>query len=404
MLYQLKVWAGGRLGRVVVDAPGPREAARAVWRRMGAGVLVISVEVAEKRGLLGSLRPGGQVGPRDLELFSVRFESMLRAGVTAQEALDVLAAQTERRALAAALRAVSESVRAGFPLSGALHAHPDVFPVAFCQTVAAAEEAGALPEALSRLAAHYGRDAAFREKLRQALTYPAVVFCLALAVTGGMFGFVVPRFAALLQGAGVPLPGITRFVLAVSSHAGWGATAALALVAAGAAILRAARVGGRLRALWERLLLRLPVLGRIASRSAAARVCRSLALLLETGTPAVRALESAARTAGFSLLESELGRARDALQGGGSFAASLEGSRFFPGAARKMVAVGEASGQLPGMLSQAARLLELEVDGLMQQLPPFVETAMLLVVGGNVAFVMLSLFLPIVTLYKAVQK
>ncbi|MEW6046142.1 MAG: type II secretion system F family protein [Bacillota bacterium] len=403
VLYQLKVWAGGRLGRVVVDAPGPREAARAVWRRTGAGVLVISVEAAEKRGL-GSLRPGGRVSPRDLELLCVRFESMLRAGVTAQEALDVLAGQTERRAFASALRAVSESVRAGFALSAALGAHPDVFPAAFCQTVAAAEEAGALPEALSRLAIHYGREAAFRDKLRQALTYPAVVFCLALAVTGGMFGFVVPRFAALLQGAGVPLPGITRFVLAVSSHAGRGAAVLLGLLAAGVLLARASRSSGKLRVLWERLLLRLPVLGRIASRSAAARVCRNLALLLETGTPAVRALESAARTAGFSLLESELGRARDTLQGGGSFAVSLEGSRFFPGTARKMVAVGESSGQLPGMLSQAARLLELEVDGLMQRLPPFVETAMLLVVGGNVAFVMLSLFLPIVTLYQAVQK
>lgn len=403
MLYALRVFAGDRMQRVVVEAPTPGEAARAVWRRLGAGVLIVSVEPAEKKGL-SVFRLSGRVGPRDLEMFCRRAEAMLRAGVTAQEALDVLAGQTERRALASALRAVSESVRAGFSLSAALRAHPGVFPPAFCQTVAAAEEAGALPEALSRLAAHYGREAGFREKLRQALTYPAIVFCLAVVVTGGMFGFVVPRFAALLHGAGVPLPWITKFVLTVSSHLEEGGAALLALSTAAVALARASRSGGRLRGLWERLIVRLPVFGRIASLSAAARVCRSLALLLETGTPMTRALEVAGRTAGLSLLSAELEKARGAVQGGWSLAGGLEGSWFFPGTARKMVAVGEASGQLPGMLSQAAYLLEMEVDALMQRLPPIVETGMLIVVGANVAFVMLSLFLPIVTLYQAVQK
>lgn len=399
MLYAVRVHSAGRVQRVVLDAPTAHEAARAAWRRFGPGTLLLSVEPAERGG-----RPGGGVGPWDLEMLCRQMEALLRAGVTVQEALEDLSRQVERKALAGALRAVSESVRAGSSLSASLRAHPRVFPGVFCQAVAAAEEAGALPEALASMALHFGREASFREKLRQALTYPAMVFCLALAVTGGMFGFVVPRFASLLQGAGVPLPGITQFVLAVSERlpqiGAFLGACALGLFA----VSRAARSGGVLRRAWEKVLLRLPVLGRIACRSAAARACRNLALLLESGTPVTRALETAARTAGFSLLSADLERARAAVQSGGSLAAGLEGSRFFTPAARRMVAVGEGSGQLPGMLQQAAMLFEVEVDKLMQRLPPLVETAMLLVVGGNVAFVMLSLFLPIVSLYEAVQK
>jgi len=399
LLYAVRVHTAGRVQRVVLDAPSAQEAARAAWRRFGPGTLLLSVEPAERSG-----RSGGKANPRDLEMLCRQMEALLRAGVTVQEALEDLSRQVERKALAGALRAVSESVRAGSSLSASLRAHPRVFPGAFCQAVAAAEEVGALPEALARLAVHFGREASFREKLRQALTYPAVVFGLALCVTGGMFGFVVPRFASLLQGAGVPLPGITRFVLGVSGRlpqvGAFLGACALGLFAAS----RAARSGGALRRAWERLLMRLPVLGRISCRSAAARACRNLALLLESGTPVTRALETAARTAGFSLLSGDLERARAVVQSGGSLAGGLEGSRFFPPAARRMVAVGEGSGQLPAMLQQAAALFEVEVDGLMQRLPPVVETAMLLVVGGNVAFVMLSLFLPIVSLYKAVQK
>ncbi|MDI6824615.1 MAG: type II secretion system F family protein [Bacillota bacterium] len=400
MLYAVRVHSAGRVQRVVLDAPSAQEAARAAWRRFGAGTFLLSVQPAERPGA----RAGGGVGPRDLEMFCRQVEVLLRAGVTVQEALEDLSREAGRKVLSSALRAVSESVRAGSSLSASLRAHPRVFPAAFCQAVAAAEEAGALPEALERLAVHFGREASFREKLRQALTYPAVVFCLALAVTGGMFGFVVPRFASLLQGAGVPLPGITHFVLAVSGRLPQIGLFLGACILAALAASRAARSGGALRGAWERAVLRLPVVGRISSRSAAARACRNLALLLESGTPVTRALETAAKTAGLSLLSADLERARAAVQAGGSLAAGLEGSRFFSPAARRMVAVGEGSGQLPGMLQQAAALFEMEVDALMQRLPPLVETGMLLVVGGNVAFVMLSLFLPIVSLYKAVQK
>jgi len=400
VLYAVRVHSAGRVQRVVLDASSAQEAARSAWRRFGSGTLLLSVEPAERPGA----RPPGRVGLRDLEMFCRQVEVLLRAGVTVQEALEDLSREAGRKALSSALRVVSENVRAGSSLSASLRVHPRVFPAAFCEAVAAAEEAGALPEALARLAVHFGREASFREKLRQALTYPAVVFCLALCVTGGMFGFVVPRFAALLSGAGVPLPGITRFVLAVSGNLPRIAGVLGACLLAALAASRAARLGGAVKRAWERILLRLPVVGRISSRSAAARACHNLALLLESGTPVTRALETAAKTAGVFLLSGDLERARAAVQGGGSLAAALEGSRFFPPTARRMVAVGEFSGQLPGMLQQAAALFEMEVDALMQRLPPLVETGMLLVVGGNVAFVMLSLFLPIVSLYKVVGK
>lgn len=399
MVYVCKVYARGRVQRVAVEAASEREAVLAVWKRVGPEGLLLSVSPAGRR----RLAPGGRVGPRDLEMFCRRAHALLRAGITAQESLEALAAHTENRTLRSALVQASESVRSGFPLSVAMRARPDAFPAAFCHTVAAAEEAGALAEAFGRLAVHYAREAAFRDKVKQALTYPAVVAVLAVLVTAGMFGFVVPRFASLLVASGVPLPPITRVTLGLARELPRLAAFVLAAAAAGFLAMRLARPSRRVLLAWERVFLRVPLVGRIVQRAAVARACRALAMMVQTGTPVPRALEVTGRAASLESLRVDFEGAAGQVKAGGPLARALS-SRLFPATVQKMVAVGEASGDLAGMLGEAAALLEMEVDALMQRLPPFVESGMLILVGGNVAFIMLSLFMPILSLYQAVQR
>lgn len=399
MVYECRVYLRGAVRCVAVEAGSEREAALAALKTMGPGSLVLSVRPAGKKRVLSRAK----LGARDLEMFCRRAQALLGAGVTAQEALEVLARESEKPALRFALARVSESVRSGFSLSAAMKARPDVFPPTLSATVAAAEEAGALPEAFRRLASHYAREAAFRDRVKQAMTYPAIVAGLAVLVTAGMFGFVVPRFAVLLAQAGVPLPGITRATLELARKVPQILGVLLGLVLAAFVLSGLVRSSVRLSLVWERVLFRVPVLGRIALRAGAARLCRTLALMLETGIPVPRALEVAGRTAGLESFRQAASRAESVVHAGGRLAKGLE-SPLFPAAVLKMAAVGEASGNLSGMISEAAALMEMEVDALLARLPPFLETSMLLVVGGNVAFIMLSLFLPILSLYQSVQK
>jgi len=399
VVYECRVYLRGAVRCVAVEAGSEREAALAALKTMGPGSLVLSVRPAGRKRVLSRAK----LGARDLEMFCRRAQALLGAGVTAQEALEVLARESEKPALRAALARVSESVRSGFSLSAAMKARPDVFPPTLSATVAAAEEAGALPEAFRRLASHYAREAAFRDRVKQAMTYPAIVAGLAVLVTAGMFGFVVPRFAVLLAQSGVPLPGITRATLELSRKVPQILGVLLGLVLAAFVLSGLVRSSVRLSLVWERVLFRVPVLGRIALRAGAARLCRTLALMLETGIPVPRALEVAGRTAGLESFRQAASRAESVVRAGGRLAKGLE-SPLFPAAVLKMAAVGEASGNLSGMISEAAALMEMEVDALLGRLPPILETSMLLVVGGNVAFIMLSLFLPILSLYQSVQK
>lgn len=400
MLYAVKVYVAGRPHLLAVEAASIYEAVAQVRRRLGEDrATVVRVSPAQ-RGLSPRALPlWERVGPRDLELFCRRMQALISAGVTVLEALETVAVQSEKRLLREALAAVGNNVRAGFALSVAFRAYPRVFPAVFTNTVAAAEETGALGESMKRLAEHFSREAAFREKIRQAMAYPALVTCLAITLALGLFAFVVPRFATLLADAGVPLPAVTRLMLWAGGHA---LQVVLLLLGAAAAGLALTRTAGR-RGNAQKLLARVPVFGKLFSRAAAARACRSMALMVRTGIPVVRALEIAGEVAAFAPLKEELTASAETVRGGSSLAASLSGSRWLPPTGVKMAAVGEASGRLDEMLEQAALLFETELDLLVQKLPPLIEAGMVIGVGGFVLLVLVSLLLPVISVYQTVQ-
>lgn len=398
MLYKVTLYAKEEKKEIILEAATPREAVEAAKGRL-SGAVVARVEKAAKK--TPSLF--ARAGPRDLELLCRRLHALVSAGVTLLESLETVAAQTERRVLREAVKKVTENVREGFSFSDAVRGSPHVFPPVFRHTVAAAEESGALEDALTFLAAHFEREAKFSEKLRQAASYPAVVAGFAVLVSLGLFLFVVPKFAALLADAGVPLPLVTKIMLGISSHAKeiFPAAAVFALL-----LVFLYREAKQREAAWsylESVIARVPVVGRLAARAAAARVCRAAALMIRVGVPAVRSLEVAEGLASFSSFRKEIKRAREAVREGRTLAQGLAGAKWFPPTGVKMAAVGEESGRLPEMLEQSAALFESEVDLLVQKIPPLAEAGMVICVGGLVMFVLLSLFLPVFSVYQTVK-
>ena len=401
--WRVTVWSPGGTREVAVEAESASAAAAAVKARLGeARALVVKV-VPAKKSVAAGLGLFGRPGPQDLAVLCRNLAVLLGAGVTALEALDIAAAQTPKKRLAEALRLAAANVREGLPLKDAFRSSPGVFPEVFCQVIEASEEAGALQAGLESLAAHFEREAKFRERLRQALAYPTVVAALAVAVALGLFIFVVPKFAGLLLESGAPLPLPTRLMLGFARHA-WEVLAGLAGAGAAFALgLRAAWKSRGLRPRLEAALLRLPFVGALVSKSAAARACRTLALLLRVGVAAVAALEATERTGSLALLARELAVVRSVVRSGGSLAAVLARCRRLPPAVGRLASVGERSGTLPEMLERAAALSDAEAEALMQRLPLVAEGGMLVCVGGLVLFVLLSLFLPIVSMYQTVK-
>jgi type II secretory pathway component PulF len=404
VLYRVTAYVSGTSRTLVVESGNAVEAAKQVRKRLGEDrTLITRVVPAGREFSLEAFKFWDRVGPRDLELFCRRSHALVSAGVTTLEALETVASQTEKNSLKKALLQVADNVREGFPLVAAFRDFPRVFPAVFSHTVAAAEESSALEEALLSLAAHFEREARFKEKLRQAMAYPTVVACFALLVAVGLFTFVVPKFAALLQSADVPLPALTRVMMNVSAHTGLIALFLVGASLVGVPLFRVLWQKEGVRSRLEAVFARLPVLGKIVSRAAAARVCRSLSLMTKVGVPLVRAMEVARGVASFSSFRKELEDAAEAVREGKPLADALSRSRWFPATGVKMAAVGENSGRLSEMLDQSASLFETEVDLLVQKLPPLVEAGMVVFVGGLVLLVMLSLFLPIFSMYQTVK-
>lgn len=404
MLYTVKACVGDSLRRITVEAGSKEDAVRQVVERLGEGrATILGVAPVEKGLALDALKFWERVGPRDLEFFCRQMHAMLAAGITVVEAVESIASRTEKKSLKEALEMAADSVREGFPLSAAFRANPRVFPPILYYTLTAAEETGALDDAMKSLAEHFLREARFKERMRQAMAYPSLVVVLVLAEVIGLFTFVVPRFVKLLKSSGASLPLPTRLLLAFASNINSVFAATALLIVSLALILKFSWKNESARKKIEAFFLKTPVLGRLVSRSAAAHVCRSMALMLRVGIPIVRVLEIANRMAVFTTFGEEILSARDSVRQGGSLAGAFSASKWLPQTSVKMMAVGESSGRLDEMLEHSADLFETEVDLLMQKLPPVTEAVLVVLVGGMVLFVLLSVFLPILSIYKTIH-
>lgn len=392
------VWQGrdgaGRSASGEVAAPDARFA-QAQLRRQGIAVS----QLRRKRQWRG---PKRSIAAADIALFSRQLATMMRAGLPLVRAFDLVASGAKAPRYAEMVRTVQRDVAAGVSLAEALGKHPTAFDELYRNLVAVGEQTGTLDATLARIATYQETAAATRRKLRKAMTYPVLVLLAAGAVAAVLLVAVVPQFQAVFAAAGADLPAFTRFVIGASDvlQAWWWAFV-LIPVALATAFAIACRRSRRWRALADRLVLRLPVMGGVVANAATARIARTLATAMAAGVPLVEALAGVAGAAGNAVHSQALGKVRAAVAEGAPLHSSLGDSGVFPNVVVQMVAVGEESGQIEEMLGRVADQFETEVAEAVDNLTTLLEPLLLGVLGVVVGGLVVAMYLPVFQLGNA---
>ena len=374
------------------------DSAQALRRRyIERGILVRSVQA--RRTPSASVAPParGRIDLQQFIVFNEQFLALIRAGMPIPQSLELLAGNVRNKALANHLAAVRDDVKVGVPTSQAF-ANRQAFPPIYITSLLAGERSGALAAVLERYVTYQKLTLAIRKKILVSLIYPSILIALVIALVVFLVTFVVPEFAALYETMNAALPVSTQLLvgLGTASRDNW------MWLLAGLAVTVAVAVGvlrsDTARISLERITFRAPVIGKLWIRYHVAQVSRLLGTLLTGGIPLVRALDTASESMGSGLLRAALVSAQGRVQEGESLTASLSQTGIFPPLAIEMVRVGESTGALPAMLESVAEFFDEEVQTKTTALLNLIEPTIMIGMGIFVAFVLISLYLPIFSL------
>jgi type IV pilus assembly protein PilC len=334
---------------------------------------------------------------------SRQLSSFLRAGIPILDSLAVVGEENASKKMQEVLDDVQRRLRAGSSFGDAVAQHPKVFPGYYIAVVRAAELTGRLDDALEQLSEYLEREVTARKELKSALTYPTIVFFLAIGAMIVMAVFVLPKFRTLYTSLHAKLPLPTRMLLAftnVMTNWWW-----LILVIAGVLVLIGfALIGGEQgKVRRDTTLLRLPAIGRLMNLIAIERFCRVLATLVQTGVPLPDAVQVSADSTNNSVFQAKLAQVREAMMRGEGLARPIQATGLFPPAARQMIRVGESTGSLDTQLHSAAKFYERELNYELKRVTDMFEPAILLIVGGAVAFVAVAQISAMYSIYSQVK-
>ncbi len=366
---------------------------------------MIVLDIADKRGSREiELEFLKSVKASELAVFSRQLATMISSGMSILRSLYVLEEQTESKFLKETIVAVRKDVEAGLSLSDAMARHPKVFSPLFVAMTQAGEAGGVLEGALLRVADQLEKDASLRRQIKSAMVYPTLVIIFAVGVMMALVAFLVPVFENVFKQFGGELPAITK-VSVLMSHAvtgyWWllfGGTAAVAF-----AFLKWKKSSWG-RPQWDRFRLRVPMkIGAIVQQVAVARWSRTLASLTSAGVPLLLALEITGRTGGNVVVEEAMEGVIASVKRGGTIAAPLAQEPIFPTMVTHMVGVGEETGALDSMLDKIAEFYEDQVEASVKALTSIMEPIMIIVIGGIVGFIVISMYLPLFTVYNNIR-
>ena len=367
------------------------------------GLIVLDIEGTAKSKEL-NLAFMQRVKLRDLAVMTRQLSTMIQSGMTILRALHVLEKQTQGKLLQATLIAVRKDVEAGLPLSDSLARHPKVFGPLFIAMIRSGETGGVLEDALLRIADQLEKEDALHRQVRAAMVYPAVVITFAMVVMLALVAFIVPVFAKIFKDTGGELPALTKFTVGMSSllTTRWYLCIAIAGGLAWAFFAWKKSEWGRPQ--WDRFRLRVPLkIGDTVQKIALARWSRTFSALVSSGVPILQAIEITGQTAGNAMVERAMGGVTESVKRGGTIAAPLKDVPVFPAMVVDMIAVGEETGALDTMLSKVADFYETEVDAAVKAITSILEPAMIIVVGGMVGFIVISMYLPLFKVYDQIK-
>jgi type IV pilus assembly protein PilC len=342
---------------------------------------------------------------KDLAIFSRQFATMINGGLSLIRALSILREQTENKKLGETIEAIRQEVESGASLSSAMAEHDKVFPKLYVAMVRAGEAAGMLDEVLLRVAAMLEADVKLRSKIKSAMTYPVIVFVMAIVLTTVMLIFIVPVFAGMFEELGGELPLLTQFlVLASDFVTSW--VGVLSYIVAPAGIwftYKRVRATEKGRFALDVLKLRLPVFGPLFHKIALTRFARNLSTLLAAGVPILQALEITAETVNNGPIAVAVKDVQDSVREGESINGPLSEHEVFPPMVVQMIAVGEETGNVDGMLGKISDFYDTEIESTTESLTALMEPLMIGVIGGIVGGMVIALYLPMFKIFDLVQ-
>ena len=344
-----------------------------------------------------------KITPQDIAIFTRQMATMMKAGVPLVQSFDIVADGVDNKTLGDLVRSIREDVAAGGSFASALAKHPKYFDELFCSLVEAGEQSGALETMLHRIAIYKEKTEQLKSKIKKALTYPIAVVVVAVIVTGILLVKVVPQFAETFSSFGANLPAFTLFVLGLSTlaQAYW----LHFLVILGATIFGLGKLkqkSRKFRNLLDRMILRVPIVGKIVYEAIIARFARTLSTTFAAGVPLIDSLTSVAGATGNSVYEDATFKIRDEVSTGTQLNAALRHSQVFPSMLIQMTAIGEESGALDDMLDKVATFYEDSVDNMVDNLTSLLEPMIMSILGVLVGGLLIAMYLPIFQLGNVV--
>lgn len=380
------------------DADNPK-ALRAALRKDGVLLTLATEDKANKEAKKRNINLTAffdRPSTSDVAIMTRQLATLLRAGIPLFESLNALIDQVERESLRRALTAVREQVREGISFAAALEAHPTIFPPLYINMVRAGESSGTLEVVLERLTSFMEAQARLQGKVVAALAYPALMLLIGTTLVSVLMVAVVPNVKSIFDSMDQALPWYTALLLGVSdflSEYWW--VVLLGMVGGIWAFRRYKRTpNGRLR--WDDLLLRAPVFGKLIQMISVARFARTLGTLLGAGVPLLSAMDIVRNVLGNAVLEKVISDAIGSIREGQSISEPLKRSGRFPPIVTHMIAIGEKSGQLEQMLASVSDAYDSSVETRVQLLTSLLEPLMIVMMGGAVGFIAMSILMPLI--------
>jgi type IV pilus assembly protein PilC len=345
-----------------------------------------------------------KVKGRDLTVMTRQLSTMVSSGMSLLRSFYVLEEQTESKLLKEVLGEVRRDIEAGISLSAALQRHPKVFNPLYVAMTQTGEAAGILEDTLIRVADQLEKQESLRRQVRAAMAYPLMIGGFSLTVLLALVAFLIPVFEKVFKEFGGELPAITKVSVAMS-HAVTGRWYVLIAVVFGMVFgFKKWKNSSMGRQQWDAFRIRIPArIGDVIHKIALARWSRTFSGLVHAGVPILQAIEITGKTAGNYGIERTMTDVHESVKRGGAIADPLKRSSAFPAMVGHMVGVGEETGNLDIMLTKIADFYEDEVEATIKALTSILEPVMIMVVGGIVGFIIISMYMPMFKVYENIR-
>lgn len=393
----------GKLVKGRIEANNPAVVAN---RLKVMGLAPLSIDEVQNSGLQREISLpsfGPKVSLKDLAVMTRQMATMISAGLSLLRALSILAEQSENKELAKVIGHVRNDVEAGVSLSDAMGRSPDVFPPLMVNMIRAGEIGGFLESSLLSVASNYEAEVKLRGQIKSAMTYPVVVFCMAIVAVIGMLLFIVPIFEQMFKDLGGALPAPTQFLVLLSGLMKFIVPAMVVFLVVFSVWWRKHKDDESVRSRLDPLKLKIPVFGPLFQKVAISRFTRNFGTMMGAGVPILQALSIVGETSGNWVIERAVKDVQESVRSGQSLSGPLAQHPVFPPMVVQMIATGEDAGALEIMLAKISEFYDQEVEATTEQLTSLIEPLMIGVIGVLIGGMVIALYMPMFSIFELIQ-